>query len=80
MLSENNVAWTFNDDPDVLKNVLTGNKSWLLGYGIEIKSQSSQWKRPEYSTIIIYRHFRIDKQSDSPYYQTSESTNFINKF
>ena len=37
---------TFNDDLDLLKKV-TGNKSWLYGYDIEAKAQSSQWKRTE---------------------------------
>ena len=38
---------TFNDDPDLLKNVITGNESWMYGYDIENKTQSSQWKGPE---------------------------------
>ena len=36
---------TFNDDPDLLKKVITGNESWVYGYAI--KTKSSQWKRPE---------------------------------
>ena len=32
---------TFNDDPDLLKNVITGDEVWLYGYNIEIKAQSS---------------------------------------
>ena len=28
----------FNDDPDLLKNVITGDKLWLQGYDIEAKS------------------------------------------
>ena len=38
---------TFNDDPDLLKMVITGEESCLYGYDIEIKAQSFQWKRPE---------------------------------
>ena len=38
---------TFNDDPDLLKKVINGDESWLYGYDIETKAQSSQWKRPE---------------------------------
>ena len=34
-----------NDDPDLLEKILTGNESWVYGYDIEIKAQSSQWKR-----------------------------------
>ena len=38
---------TFNDDPDLLKRVITGDESWVYGYDIKTKAQSSQWKRPE---------------------------------
>ena len=38
---------TFNDDPDLLKNVKPGDESWVYGYHIEIKAQSSQWKHPQ---------------------------------
>ena len=38
---------SFNDDPDLLKKVITGDKSWAYGYDIATKAQSSQWKRPE---------------------------------
>ena len=37
----------FNDDPDMLKKIITGDESWLYGYGIESKVQSSQWRHPE---------------------------------
>ena len=37
----------FNDDPDLLKKLITGDESWVYGYDIEIKAQSSQWKHPE---------------------------------
>ena len=36
-----------NDDPDLLKRVITGDKTWVYGYDVETKAQSSQWKRPE---------------------------------
>ena len=29
----------FNDDPDLLKNVMTGVESWVYGYDIETKAQ-----------------------------------------
>ena len=38
---------TFNDDSDLLKNVITGDKSWVYVYDIETKGQSSQCKHPE---------------------------------
>ena len=28
----------FNDDPDLLKKVITGNESWVYGYDIENKA------------------------------------------
>ena len=33
---------TLNDDPDLLEKVITGNESWVYGYDIETKAQSSQ--------------------------------------
>ena len=44
---------TFNDDPDLLKKVITGDQSWLYGYDNETKTQSSQWKRPEESRLLL---------------------------
>ena len=37
----------FNDDPDLLKKIITGGESLVYGCDIETKAQSSQWKRPE---------------------------------
>ena len=34
---------TFNDDLDLLKKVLTGDESWVYGYDIKIKAQSSRF-------------------------------------
>ena len=36
-----------DDDPYLLKKVISYDESWVFGYGIEIKAQSLQWKRPE---------------------------------
>ena len=36
-----------NDDPDLLKKVITGDESWVYGYDVETKAQSSQWKHTE---------------------------------
>ena len=33
-----------NDDPDLLKKVITSDESCIYGYDIETKAQSSQWK------------------------------------
>ena len=32
---------TFNNDPDLLKRVITTDESWVYGYDIETKAQSS---------------------------------------
>ena len=49
---------TFNDDPDLVKKVITGDESWVYGNDIEIKAQSSQCKRPEESRPKIARQVR----------------------
>jgi hypothetical protein len=38
---------TSNNDPHFLKQVITGDKSWVYGYDSEMNTQSSQWKSPE---------------------------------
>ena len=48
---------TFNDDANLFKNVLTGDDSWVYGYDIETKAQSSQWKRPEDPKPKKYANF-----------------------
>jgi hypothetical protein len=35
-----------NDNKNFLKNIITGNKTWVYGYDIETKEQSSHWKSP----------------------------------
>ena len=37
---------SFNDDPDLLKKIITGDDTWIYTYDNETKPQSSQWKRP----------------------------------
>ena len=32
-----------NTDENFLKNVITGDETWVYGYGVETKVQSSQW-------------------------------------
>ena len=32
---------TFNDDPDLLKKIISGDESWVYDYDIETKAQSS---------------------------------------
>ena len=31
---------TFNNDPDLLKKIITGNELWVYGYDIETKAKS----------------------------------------
>ncbi|XP_047124299.1 uncharacterized protein LOC124807002 [Hydra vulgaris] len=35
-----------NDDPDLIKNVITGDESWIYGHDIETKAQLTQWNSP----------------------------------
>jgi hypothetical protein len=32
-----------NDDDNFLKNIITGDETWVYGYDVETKVQSSQW-------------------------------------
>jgi hypothetical protein len=34
------------NDPQILSNFVTGDKTWCFGYIPEIKQASSQWKTP----------------------------------
>ena len=36
------ILTTFNDKPDLLKKLITGDESWVYGYDFETKAQSSQ--------------------------------------
>lgn len=36
-----------NNDADFLKRVITRDETWIYGYDVETKAQSSQWKSPE---------------------------------
>ena len=47
-----------NEDPDFLKRAITGDESWVYGYDVETKSQSSQWKTPEEPTPKKARQVR----------------------
>lgn len=35
-----------NVDSDLLKRVITGDETWVYGYDVETKAQSSQWRHP----------------------------------
>ena len=47
-----------NEDPDFLKRVIRGDESWVHGYDVETKAQSSQWKTPEEPTPKKARQVR----------------------
>ena len=38
------ILTSFNNDSDLLKKVIAGGESWVYGYDIETKAQSSQRK------------------------------------
>ncbi|CAF4935511.1 unnamed protein product [Pieris macdunnoughi] len=46
------------DDPNLLQRVITGNESWIFGYDVETKAQSSQWKLPHEPRLKKARQFR----------------------
>ncbi|UYV68407.1 hypothetical protein LAZ67_5004230 [Cordylochernes scorpioides] len=41
-----NMVEMFKYDPHLLKNVISGNETWVYGYDSETKRQSSQWLKP----------------------------------
>ena len=36
----------FQDDPDLVEKVITGDESWVYGYDIEIKAQLKRLEKP----------------------------------
>ena len=36
-----------NHEPESIKTIITGDETWVDGYDLETKFQSSQWKHPE---------------------------------
>ena len=45
-ISEESLA-AVNEDPNLIKRIITGDETWVYGYDVETKAQSSQWKRPD---------------------------------
>jgi hypothetical protein len=41
-----NLLQRANEDENLLKNVITGDETWVYGYDVETKQQSSHWKSP----------------------------------
>ncbi|UYV74080.1 hypothetical protein LAZ67_11002046 [Cordylochernes scorpioides] len=42
----NEMLDSVRDYPNLLQRVITGDESWVYGYDVETKAQSSQWKLP----------------------------------
>ncbi|XP_076182701.1 protein GVQW3-like [Ptiloglossa arizonensis] len=42
----NEMLDSVRDGPNLLQRVITGDESWVYGYDVETKAQSSQWKLP----------------------------------
>ena len=57
MNNDQEMLTMFNDDPDFLKKIVTGDESWMYGYGIKSEDQPSQYKRAEETTLIKARQF-----------------------
>ena len=47
-----------NADENILKNVLTGDETWVYGYDVETKEQSSQWMET-FSPRLKKKHVRV---------------------
>ena len=54
----------FSNDPDLRKKVITGDESWVYGYDIETKAQSSQQKRPEKPFFRIVKNRKYTSKHD----------------
>ena len=65
----------FNNDPDLLKKVITNIESWLYGYDIATKVQSSQWKRPEEPFFRIVKNRRARKNTTNFFICQKQSDN-----
>jgi hypothetical protein len=59
-------------DKDFSKNINTGDETWIYGYDIETKRQSSQWKLPssprttQYSNTNLHSYTSSTQQTNSP--------------
>ena len=42
----NDLIQTTTNELDFLKEIITGDESWVYNYDLEMKTQSSQWKLP----------------------------------
>lgn len=48
------------DNPDLFKRVITGDETWIYGYDVQMKAQSSQWKFSEESRPKKARQVRLN--------------------
>jgi histone-lysine N-methyltransferase SETMAR len=44
------------DDPNFICSILTGDETWVYGYDLETKQQSSQWKSPNSHISSVSNH------------------------
>ncbi|UYV77910.1 hypothetical protein LAZ67_15002803 [Cordylochernes scorpioides] len=61
----NEMLDSVRDDPNLLQRVITGDESWVYGYDVETKAQSSQWKlphepRPKKARQIRYGPYNVN--------------------
>ena len=52
------VLTMFNDNPYLLKKVIPGDVSWVYGFDIETKAQSSQWSQWKHPEVPRFRRKR----------------------
>ena len=71
---------TFNDVPDLLKKVITGDKLWVYSYDIETKAQSSLWKLPEEPRpvkILLTVFFNCKREVDHEFFAQGRTVNKV---
>jgi ribosomal protein S13 len=61
-MSEQNLQ-AVAEDPELLQRVITGDESWIYGYDIETKTQSSQWCFKEDSRPKKFKRSRSNMKS-----------------
>ena len=56
-IAQKMVKTLFNDNPDLLKKVITADKSWMYSYGydIETKAHISQWSQDRKKPVKFYQ-------------------------
>ena len=60
-----NLLQTTDDYAEYLNTVITGDESWVYGYDLKTKAQSSQWKHPLLPKLKKARQVRSQDQGDA---------------